>query len=265
MIKKRKNLVNLRFGRGVVQSYNNGKSEEKGRPYWDLKCDCETIYTVREDSLKNGHTKSCGCLNKEIMKRLGKQTLINIVGIRYGRGIVQSYNERVSKEKKKPHWNLLCDCGKMYVASGEHIKNGDTKSCGCLHLENLLGCNNCNYKGENCVTSLKKRVYRSLKYKKLRKARFELDNYTCQYSGETGIDINIHHIHPELAIWEEENITTYEEAMACDRLWDLSNVITIAEKYHLRSKKQPEAFHNIYGLKGFTEKDFEEWMKGEIC
>ena len=37
------------------------------RKVWTCRCNCEneTILDVREDSLKNGHTKSCGCLNTE--------------------------------------------------------------------------------------------------------------------------------------------------------------------------------------------------------
>lgn len=34
-------------------------------------------------------------------------------------------------------WNCLCDCGKEHVASGQHLRRGMVKSCGCL-LKDLM-------------------------------------------------------------------------------------------------------------------------------
>lgn len=33
---------------------------------------------------------------------------------------------------RKPKWECQCDCGNVFVAIGENLKNGHTKSCGCL-------------------------------------------------------------------------------------------------------------------------------------
>jgi hypothetical protein len=38
--------------------------------YFVCKCDCGTIKQVRLQELKNGQIKSCGCLQKEILKKL---------------------------------------------------------------------------------------------------------------------------------------------------------------------------------------------------
>lgn len=35
---------------------------------WECACKCGNTTIVRTSSLKNGHTKSCGCLNKEIVR-----------------------------------------------------------------------------------------------------------------------------------------------------------------------------------------------------
>lgn len=35
----------------------------------------------------------------------------------------------------KPHWNCVCDCGKPKIVSSSNLKNGHTKSCGCLAIE----------------------------------------------------------------------------------------------------------------------------------
>lgn len=36
--------------------------------YWLCKCDCGKSVIVREPNIKNGHTKSCGCIRVERMK-----------------------------------------------------------------------------------------------------------------------------------------------------------------------------------------------------
>lgn len=45
--------------------------EEKiinGRGYSVCQCDCGNVTTIRNDSLKKGTTKSCGCITKEIAR-----------------------------------------------------------------------------------------------------------------------------------------------------------------------------------------------------
>jgi aminopeptidase C len=41
-------------------------------------------------------------------------------------------------------WFLNCDCGNTSNAAANKVKNGTTKSCGCLHKENvgLMGSKN---------------------------------------------------------------------------------------------------------------------------
>lgn len=39
-------------------------------------------------------------------------------------------------------WNCLCDCGKKVRVRTASLKNGQTKSCGCLKINNLKGINN---------------------------------------------------------------------------------------------------------------------------
>lgn len=58
-----KDLTGKRFERLVV--INVGK-HEKGRYFWKCKCDCGNVVTVDGAKLSFGHTKSCGCLCREI-------------------------------------------------------------------------------------------------------------------------------------------------------------------------------------------------------
>lgn len=57
----------------------------------------------------------------------------DLTGKRYGKLTVI---ERIYKTgNKRTFWRCKCDCGKETVVSASHLKDGHTKSCGCLHRE----------------------------------------------------------------------------------------------------------------------------------
>ena len=62
---KRLNLVGQKFGRLTVISINEEKTKEKGKAYWNCKCECGNICCVTAWNLISNHTKSCGCLQCE--------------------------------------------------------------------------------------------------------------------------------------------------------------------------------------------------------
>lgn len=72
MNSKRLELTGQRFGRLVVIGFSH---TDKENAYWLCKCDCGKDTIVQRSSLRSGGTKSCGCLCKEITRKLGKQTL----------------------------------------------------------------------------------------------------------------------------------------------------------------------------------------------
>lgn len=187
----------------------------------------------------------------------------------FGRWVSIEFDLEMSKLKGAAYYKCICiDENVKYVSRVNLTSINPTLSCGCLWKERVRkansGKNSYWWKGENCVSPLKRRIYKSSKFNELRKARFELDNYVCQYSGETDIRLNIHHIRPMNTILKENKITTYEEAMACEELWNINNVVTLAEKYHLSSKKYPKAFHSIYGTKECTAENFKRWIAGDV-
>ena len=56
------NLSGKRFGRLSVSN----RTEHPGRIKYYCVCDCGNEVTVAADKLRSGHTKSCGCLRKEV-------------------------------------------------------------------------------------------------------------------------------------------------------------------------------------------------------
>lgn len=62
----RPSLAGEKFARLTVLELDYVKSR---RRYWKCQCECGSIVTVSEGNLKNGITKSCGCLRKEHVER----------------------------------------------------------------------------------------------------------------------------------------------------------------------------------------------------
>lgn len=58
--------------------------------------------------------------------------VVDISGQRFGRLTVI---ERFGHNGKRITWLCKCDCGNEKIVIGEDLKNGSTKSCGCLFKE----------------------------------------------------------------------------------------------------------------------------------
>ena len=56
-------LSGKRFGRLIALAPSGRGSS--GNVVWRVRCDCGTVVEVRSDSLRSGHTSSCGCLHRD--------------------------------------------------------------------------------------------------------------------------------------------------------------------------------------------------------
>ena len=63
------NLVGKRFGKLTVLETLTEKENKTNRCYCICKCDCGKITKTRREQVLSGHTKSCGCLQKEIARK----------------------------------------------------------------------------------------------------------------------------------------------------------------------------------------------------
>lgn len=65
---------------------------------------------------------------------------INLLGRSFGRlSIISESDQRTVDGKVK--WNCVCTCGNTLTTSGRYLRDGDTRSCGCLEKETLLNRN----------------------------------------------------------------------------------------------------------------------------
>lgn len=128
-------LIGKKFGRWTV--IKQDKNNNSNRIKWWCICDCQvneenpTLKLVNGNSLRNGTSKSCGCLHKEI---LSSMNLTDMVGKRFGRLVVLEIDKHSSSKRKK--WICQCDCGSETKSiRGDSLRNGAVVSCGCYNKE----------------------------------------------------------------------------------------------------------------------------------
>lgn len=97
-------------------------------------------------------------------------------------------------------------------------------------------------KGEKChlwrggITLLTKQIRNCFKYRQWRSDVFTRDNFTCQYHGVKGGNLNAHHIKEFSIIMRENKIKTIIDALACEELWNINNGRTLCKKCHDKIK-----------------------------
>jgi hypothetical protein len=107
---------------------------EKAGAFWECLCDCGNpkTFVVSGNSIRQGHTKSCGCLHKDAYIR----NRDNLLGQKFNHLTVFDFE---INESHNVIWLCECDCGsqKIVKCKGIYLKNGKTKSCGCLRARRL--------------------------------------------------------------------------------------------------------------------------------
>ena len=122
----KRDLTGERFGRLTVM----GEAPPKGsKRYWICKCECGNTKTVEESHLKSGHTKSCGCYRKDVLRERGR----DMAGERFGRLTV--IGPVRSEQGTVVGWECRCDCGNTCICQKGNLRAGITRSCGCLREE----------------------------------------------------------------------------------------------------------------------------------
>jgi len=102
--------------------------EYLGKDRWKCRCECGNITTPRGVNIRSGLTKSCGCLQKEVVSKMFSK---DFVGKRFGKLVVLEYTGEVNAHGEKLYL-CQCDCGNKTIVATGKLSNGDTSSCGCL-------------------------------------------------------------------------------------------------------------------------------------
>ncbi len=136
-----------RFGR--LLTLEDVGTDKHGNILWECICDCGKKLTVAGNSLRTGHTKSCGCYSIEIVSERQKSRKRDLTGLTFGRLSVLKEVDR--NEYNHISWLCKCSCGSEKIILGNSLMKGDTLSCGCYSKEKLTermsGKAHYNYKG----------------------------------------------------------------------------------------------------------------------
>lgn len=95
------------------------------RRRWNCKCTlCGKHFIVLQQNLLNGNTTSCGCRKSK-----------SLIGQRFGNLVVidEDYSKIDSRKHRIKRWICKCDCGNYITVVTSKLKNGLTKSCGCIN------------------------------------------------------------------------------------------------------------------------------------
>lgn len=101
----------------------------------------------------------------------------DLTGQRFGRLTVLEF---VPNAKENSYWRCKCYCGKIVIVNARGLKNGTTRSCGCLHKEKV-------YKLKTIHSLSKTRLYRIFYDMKARCYNFNNKQYK-DYGGR-GISV----------------------------------------------------------------------------
>lgn len=101
---------------------------KKQATYWICQCECKNIVSVQAGKLKSGHTKSCGCWQKE---QAHNTHFKDLSGMTFGKlkVIDRNFNYR---NNKQTYWNCECECGSKVVVAALKLCSFQTTSCGCI-------------------------------------------------------------------------------------------------------------------------------------
>lgn len=242
----KKDITGREFGRlRAIKDVGRNKHNQR---LWESECNCGNKVVTTTTALLQGHTKSCGCLQKE---EASNNTSKDLKGKRFGKLVVvkSAGVQLLGNGGKRRRWFCKCDCGGTKVTPTAYLTSGRTQSCGCIQREGvrerMSGENH--YKFNPELTAEQRLKHRFVlggdNATKWRKRVFDRDKYTCQLCNSRNgngkqVILNAHHL--DGWNWCKE------------KRFDTDNGITLCEDCH-------NNFHKKYGGGDNTKEQFEEF------
>lgn len=122
---------------------------------WICQCECGNTFSADGVKIRNGWTRSCGCLQKEVTS---KRTRADLTGQRFGHLTVI---ECLGTKNHTVLWKCQCDCGNITEGTSNNLLGHQKLSCGCLKsygeelVSQYLNKNNVSFKKEYNLGNLK--------------------------------------------------------------------------------------------------------------
>lgn len=120
-------LTGKTFGRLTVL-YRAENNSNNGHVKWVCSCSCgnSKLIEVNGTHLRNGHTQSCGCLQKEKARELN---FIDMTGEQFGK--ITVLRNVGSNKNGNALWECQCECGSKIIIPGIELRRRGPRSCGC--------------------------------------------------------------------------------------------------------------------------------------
>ncbi len=134
--------------------------------------------------------------------------------------------------KIKYFWRDCKSCGKEYQGQGAEFCS---YTCSRLYQEALKSGRKIKTIEELDVNYYK-RIRSSIPYQNWRRSVYKRDNYTCVLCGETEGQLDVDH-YPKsfIEILRNNNISTLNDALFVDELWDINNGRTLCVDCHRKT------------------------------
>ena len=150
-------LVGKQFGKLIVIEPTDERANNS--IVWRCQCECGQEKKVPTHLLNSGHTRSCGCLVREVQG-------IDITNQKFGK-LIALYPCDFKKENRGTLlWHCKCECGNEVDVDGSNLRRGLTKSCGCIsysigeqNIATVLESNNIIFKQEYTTPSLERKRF----------------------------------------------------------------------------------------------------------
>lgn len=121
---KAADICGLRYWHLTALEPTDAVSKTEGR-IWKFKCDCGNLTYLPVQRVKQGRTKSCGCLSRKCAR--------DITGMQFGRLTAISPTEE--RDRGEVVWLFRCECGTLIHRPQNLVSSGKCSSCGCLGEE----------------------------------------------------------------------------------------------------------------------------------
>lgn len=224
-----------KFGKLTV--INQKEKNKRGERTWLCQCECGNFKIVKEPNLKNGTTKSCGCIKTGPKRK-------ELIGLKFNRLLVL---ENIGRSKcRSQKLKCKCDCGKIVTVLSSSLKTNRTKSCGCFVKELMSSRKgifsptyNHNLSDEERFANQEnRRIIEG--YAQWRKEVKKKANFLCKCCGKNPSGKLVSH-HLDGFHWKKES-----------RL-DINNGVCLCRKCHT-------SFHKKFGYKNNTKEQFEQFL-----
>jgi hypothetical protein len=170
-------ITGQKFGTLTVLKLSSERSNSR-QAIWYCQCDCGKIIKVRGTSLRHGEVSSCGDASCRGIEK-------DMTGLTFGKLTVISKSDFKNSYSNHTYWNCKCDCGNSCVVMGQNLRNGTTKSCGCLVSSGEMKINQ--LLNENNIIFEQQKIFENCYLHNGGKCRFDFyveDSYLIEFDGQ---------------------------------------------------------------------------------